>query len=290
MLEQCLNSLNRVQIPPKTELQLILVDNDPSGSAKPTFDKVTDGFRYPAYYVVQPERGIVSMRNKVLEEALRLEVDFLAFIDDDEVAETSWLVELWNGLNNHHADVVAGYVEQILPEDTPAHLRKFYKLSTHPTGMIRNSGSTRNIMFSMKLCTKMGLRFNPALNLSGSSDTFFFEEAFAAGAKMVWVQEAVVYEEIPHSRISANWIWNRAYRHGNSLVVRTQIREGRLSAFRLLPSALLKFFVGAMLWIIYSPINRTHRIGKIKRVKMALGMMSALFGKKYLEYKTVHGH
>lgn len=290
MLLQCLQSLKAQQIPDQVELMMIVVDNDKEGSAEQTYDSISQDFPYSTQYFVHSEKGIVSMRNRIIDECIKENAHYLAFLDDDEVAEPDWILKHLESMEQYKADVTAGYVEQLLPDDTPVHMKKFYKLASHPTGTDRISGSTRNIMFSLELCTKHGLRFNPALNLTGSSDTFFFEEAYKLGAKIVWVQEAMVYEEMPKSRITKTWLWNRAYRHGNSLVVRTQIREGRVRAFRLLPAAVFKLFIGAFEWLIFGLMGKAHRIGKVKRMKNAFGMLSALFGKKYYEYQSTHGH
>ena len=42
--------------------------------------------------------------------------------------------------------------------------------------------------------------------------------------------------------------------------------------------------------LIFCLFGKSHRIGKVKRIKNALGMINALFGKKYYEYNTNHGH
>ncbi len=290
MLEKCLISLQKQITDPHFELALILVDNDADGTANEVFERCKPQFPYEVHYFVHSEKGIAAMRNRVIEESLRIKADFLAFIDDDETAEPDWILNHWNGIVKYNADVTAGYVEQLLPDDTPQHMRRFYHLTKHKSGTLRTSGSTRNILFNLGICRDKGLRFNPALNLTGSSDTFFFEEAYAMGAKIVWVQEAKVYEEMPKSRITKTWLWNRAFRHGNSLVVRTQIREGRLKAFRLLPSAIFKLLLGIIEWLLFSFAGKTHRIGKVRRIKNAFGMLSALFGKKYYEYNATHGN
>ena len=59
--------------------------------------------------------------------------------------------------------------------------------------------------------------FDDKFNLTGGSDTLFFAKATKLGAKAVWVDDALVFEINPKSRVSVRWLLQRAYRLGNIL-------------------------------------------------------------------------
>lgn len=89
-LERCLSALMALRDKP---LEIILIDNDP----------VTDGNRnvaerFPGVrYVCEPRRGLDNARNRAIREARGA---FVAFIDDDAVADPLWL----RGLAMPYAD------------------------------------------------------------------------------------------------------------------------------------------------------------------------------------------
>lgn len=273
-------------------VELVVADNDPEKSAWSVCKNMAVAFPFAFHYIVEPERGIVAVRNRILEESIKRQADYLAFLDDDEIAAPNWLKQLYMGLIHYNADVVAGHSEQIIPAEAPAWVKKggFFKLSEYPTGTLRKSASTRNIMFDLsKLCELWRLRFHPALNLLGSSDTFFFEEAYDRGAKIVWIAEAVVREEIPASRLTSQWILNRAFRAGNSLVVRRQLRKGWFSSLLLLPRALGGVFWGAILFLASLPMPKDMSLKRQLLFYRSAGMLLAITGYRYYEYRQTHG-
>lgn len=293
MLERTLDSLIYQTSSSGEQVELLLVDNDPEGSASPVFQKVMAKSTMKGHYFIEPKKGIVNMRNRVLEEAIRCGGDFLAFIDDDEIAADDWLERLYEGLTGFQAEVASGFSLQKLPENTPDWMieGQFFRLSEYPTGTLRRSASTRNILFDLKkLCVEWNLRFHPGLNMTGSSDTYFFEEAYLRGAKMVWIAEAVVSEEMPPSRLTKKWILDRAFRSGNSLVVRNYLRYGRLTTFKLLPEAFFDLITGGLLWLIYLPFGKASSVKAEKKMAMARGTISGVFGYTFYEYRKSHGY
>src|SRR5271169_1441847 len=63
------------------DIEIIVVDNDPLQSAREVCAAAS--VPWPIKYVTEAKRGITYVRNRALAEAGS--VDFIAFIDDDEV-------------------------------------------------------------------------------------------------------------------------------------------------------------------------------------------------------------
>jgi glycosyltransferase involved in cell wall biosynthesis len=63
---------------------------------------------WPLRYVVEPRRGLSFVRNRAISEARAARADFVAFLDDDEVATAPWLTELLRVQGRYAADVVTG--------------------------------------------------------------------------------------------------------------------------------------------------------------------------------------
>lgn len=293
MLDKTLKSLAAQEIPEGVVVELVLVDNDAERSSFPVFEAFSRMAPFQVHFFCEENKGIVSARNRIVEEALGLQADFLGFIDDDEAAAPDWLGQLYRGLTKYEADVVPGFSLQKLPESAPEWIVKgnFFKLSSYPTGTLRKSASTRNILFDLKkLCGEWGLRFHPALNMTGSSDTFFFEEAHLKGAKIVWIAEAVVEEEIPASRLNSGWLMARWFRAGNSRVIRQKLRQGRFYGLLMFPFAFLALTWGVILCLITLPLAKHVRIKKRRYFCEHLGRLSATVGYKYPEYRQKHGY
>ena len=86
MFLQCFNSLLNQRIPQGSlNLSLVVVDNFSDAGERETVALHQDG-EVPVLYVHEPRAGIPAARNAALEAAKSISPDWIAFIDDDEVA------------------------------------------------------------------------------------------------------------------------------------------------------------------------------------------------------------
>ncbi|MBV6645855.1 MAG: glycosyltransferase family 2 protein [Cyclobacteriaceae bacterium] len=298
MLSQTLNSLVSLNIPEGVDVELLLVDNAPEEPSKDVFDTYAKKLSFQAHYFTEASRGIVHMRNRILEEALAGDFDYLSFIDDDEIVSPDWLRFIFDAMSAYDADVISGRTLRILPRSTPAWIKEagFFDKGKRATGIQRSTSSTCNVTFDVK---KLGgdwkMRFDERLNFVGSSDVLFFNQAHRKGAKIVWSNEAIVEEIIPESRATQDWLIQRAFRIGNTMSVRYRIQNPLLLAY---VKGIL-FAIGE--WLTALPLyfqsgNFSHpEIAFTKRKhhqNIAKGILNGLFGKKvYEEYRQQHhGH
>ncbi|OYX30515.1 MAG: hypothetical protein B7Y99_11560 [Caulobacterales bacterium 32-69-10] len=70
---------------------IVVVDNSPEGSAAPVVDALTSASPVPLIYAHEPHPGVATARNTGL--AL-IHAPYVAFLDDDEEAPTTWLKSL----------------------------------------------------------------------------------------------------------------------------------------------------------------------------------------------------
>ncbi len=293
MLADTLESLVKLKIPEGAEINLILADNDEACSAEEIFQSFKDRLPFAADYIVEPERGIVYFRNSVLKKAIDINADFVAFIDDDETVDPLWLDEMLKTLRKYNADVVDGAVDRILPEETPKWIRrgKFLDWHSFKTGTLRQSGSTSNILFKIKLVKDWGLRFHPALNFAGASDTFLFRQAYLKGAKIVWMDERYVQEHFPPSRVTRGWILRRAFRRTNSKFIRKRLEFGYpRAAITYFFNGIFQVVIGGLLSIISLPFGPMLRLHAQRIFVKGLGTFNGIFGKTYEEYRRTHGN
>lgn len=223
-LKRLLESLQPQETKGLFEFSVIVVDNDRGRSA----EQVVAAFResLTVRYGMEPEANISLARNRTLELA---EGQYVAFIDDDEYAEKSWLASLYETKQRFGADGVIGCVEPEFATEPPRWLRQghfFFKPAPPlpPTGTRLGAGATSNALVSRDAIGKGQLAFDPAFGRSGSEDDKFFNEFLARGFKLVFCAEAVVHETIPIDRQNVAYLWKRHHLQGQN-----SIRIARLS-------------------------------------------------------------
>ncbi|MCP4459400.1 MAG: glycosyltransferase family 2 protein [Cytophagales bacterium] len=287
-LKFCLESLCNLMLPENFEVEFILVDNNP----EPQVELILSAFDfpYPVHCFHEEERGIVHARNRILDEAVAFNADFLAFLDDDEMADAYWLTQATSSLSDD-ISIVTGPCLSLFeqPKKWLSYSRVFTAKNVD-TGDYAGTASTRNVLFDMKIVTEQNLRFEEALNWVGGSDTYFFIQARKAGYRTHWNNEMPVLERIPETRSNFKWILKRNLRFGGGRVHRERLQKPNAVV------AIREFFVG--IWFILKGILESlllfwldhHFLRGIERTTRGFGIFYALFGFHYKEYKSHHGH
>lgn len=287
-LANTLQSLVRLEVPNDTDISIIVIDNNREASSEQVVDRYKNESKRQLYYIHESEGGIVHMRNRAMKEASSLGATHLAFIDDDEIASSDWITTLYEALVKFEAQVVQGTTQRILPEDTPNWLTKYnlLQLKSHATGQVRSSAGTRNVLFDLRYMNQHALKFNPVFNFMGSSDTFFFYQAYLKGAKIVWVDEARVQERVPKNRLTAKWIIQRAFRMG---VTDFEMKK-QLGAYFSIVTSLFRHIMYLVLFSLLSilslPFDRSASLKLSLQVVKAAGFIYKMAGFTYLEYRN----
>ena len=178
-------------------------------------------------YVHAPARNISIARNACLESA---NGDWVAFLDDDEVAGSLWLQALLRVGRRDDCEAVLGPVLAIYPAHTSAWILAADLHSSRPTytrGKVR-SGYTGNVLVRRSFLESAGLRFREEFGRTGGEDLQFFYELQDAGGRIAFAPEAVAMEAVPLERTSLKWVLRRSFRAGQSHGSR--LRERRIGA------------------------------------------------------------
>lgn len=299
MLQACLESLDRLIEPGNTELAIAVVENDPepyfTGAAA---DEVRERLSVPVFFGHEKRKGIPFARNRVLEMALEHDPDWVALIDDDERAEPDWIEKLLAACNEHKAEIANGPVRRIYEQPAP-HWWKSQLIKPRPTGTEITEAPTNNILMSARVVAKtgLGLRFDERLTF-GSEDIDFFRRAHAAGVKMIWVDDAIVEEDIPASRVTTGRLLSRMHMAATSGAFNIVLREGRLkAALHFIPKSFRRMFFGALataVGFVLKPFAKTrgeklYYYGLIRLMKGS-GNLRGLFGRAHNYYDVIDGH
>jgi succinoglycan biosynthesis protein ExoM len=273
-------------------IEIIVVDNDPAGSACELCEEVGRELGWSLECHVEPRRGIPYVRNKAVA-SVKEGTDFIAFIDDDEVPEPSWLDELLYVQQSCGADVVSGPVLPHFIGAVPNWITKgkFFERPRRPTGQLLNVAATNNVLVRSEVFSKIGELFDVRYARTGVDDTLFFMRVHRAGYKMVWADNAWVYEWIPQSRANTRWILQRAYRSGNSwILVELNFRPWAMVGLVRSATASMRIAQGLLL-VTLSPGLGYHVFVKgLGYIGLGVGLLTGLAGMRYEEYrKKTHG-
>lgn len=210
-----LESIGNLELEKNVELEVVVVDNDIAMSGKPICDILSSKFPYPISYVSEPKRNISSARNKCLEVARG---DWIAFIDDDEVADKDWLRNLLVCANQFDAQVVFGRVKTVYPSACPQWIKdgRFFERKVKKTGSVVSSGGCGSTLLNNLFRSRFKLKFDEEYGLSGGEDADFFYRFHLFGAKLVNCHEAFVKEEVEPQRLNSKYLVKRTLRVGQT--------------------------------------------------------------------------
>lgn len=254
---------------------VVVVDNDSQASARSVVESALPPSPWSLRYVVEPRPGVASARNRSLREA---QTDLIAFIDDDEVPEPTWLAALLRCHSSTAADAVFGSVVPRFDGPPPVWSMNgaFFTKPRYRTGSVVGweATYTANVLLTRHLLELAGGAFDERFAASGGEDTLLFLRAERAGAKLVWCDEAVVHELMPAPRLRLTWLLRRAYKGGQNWV---RIRADA-SPNVWLPMALrgaASALLSAVLLLPALVVSRGTAVRQAVRVAGGFGKMSA---------------
>jgi glycosyltransferase involved in cell wall biosynthesis len=270
------------------DVALLVVDNDPDASAMPLAAQF-DATR--VRFVHEPTPGIAAARNRALDETA--DRDVVIFIDDDERPEDGWLQALvgtW--LDGRPAAVVGPVVSTYAEPPEPwIEAGGFFRRRRLATGTPIDVAATNNLLLDRRRVEELGVRFDRQFGASGGSDTLFTRELHRRGGRMVWCAEAMVVDVVPASRLTRQWVLQRALRTGNSwsrTSVELERAPGRRLASRIeLTAQGLARVVGGAARLAWGTVTRSlsHRANGARTLARGLGMTGGAWGYVYVEYK-----
>ncbi|MEX0648893.1 MAG: glycosyltransferase family 2 protein [Balneolaceae bacterium] len=270
---------------------IIIVDNDPSGSAKEVVGNYIlqhklqeDSIKIEYHH--EQIKGLTYARNKSIECSSG---NYVAFIDDDEVPEPEWLYHLYKTLNDYQADAVFGTVLPKFEVDPPDWVRRqnfFYwrDVRTETGREVGSAVTTNNALVRRDLILLYDLKFDHDFAYTGGEDQAFFFNLLDSrkDAKYISCGKAVVHESITSERCEPEYIRRRhllegkgrvfgiyKFSHSNREIIFMLINRFTQSSLRLLVLSLLS----VLLFLISSDRAKKNYY----KVFYHIGVLSALF-------------
>ena len=211
-LERALRSLF-AQTAPMTSI--VVVDNDPSGTAAATVIRLAADSPCPLIYGHEPRPGVATARNAGLSLT---DAPLIAFLDDDEAASPGWLAALLAALDQTRADVVFGPIAGRVPDDTgwaAPYLEAFFGREGPATtqGIDKPWGCGNSLMIRATALPGPA-PFDASADQSGGEDDALFAALQARGGTFGWAADAWVDEFAPPHRATLRYALSRAFAYG----------------------------------------------------------------------------
>jgi succinoglycan biosynthesis protein ExoM len=238
-------------------IEILVVDNDAQGSARAPIAGLAReaGAGRTIRYLAEPRPGISHARNAGVAAAAG---EFIAFLDDDEIAGPDWLASFLATARRFAADIVVGPVRPIFPAGVAvsAYAAGVYtRDAALPSGSAVKWGGIGNALLRRARCFPGPVPFDPRLGLAGGEDSVFLALAIEAGCKLVWCADAAVRETVPADKLLPAYLLRRAFRAGQT----TSFQPSALASPRW--SAVARWMlVGSLQAAVYGPAGVALRL------------------------------
>ena len=243
--------------------EIVVIDNDPTGSATGVVAGLAAESPCPLIYHHEPRPGVATARNAGLT---RTRAPLIAFLDDDEAAEVDWLARLISAQGSLGTDVVFGPIRGRVPEATgwaSAYLERFFgREGPAATQVIDHAYGCGNSLMVRATALPGLTPFDPAADRSGGEDDALFQALEARGGTFGWAADAWVDEFAPPHRATMRYALARAFAYGQS--------PSQLAARDRKPVAVARWMlVGAAQTVVWGAVAvALSAIGSPRRAEM----------------------
>lgn len=222
------------------EYEIIVIDNCSTDNTPEVVEEIIANTSSNIRYYLELEKGDAPARNRGVKEAVG---DWIAFFDDDQRADPSWLYELRRAALHLNASIVGGVVTldlslQKLAELHPyvrQILRETYNYKTFHPFTENTLPGTGNSMVEKRVFEQVGLFYS--YRQASGADFDFFLRARKAGFALWFTPHAIIHHRIPESRLTDKYLRWESYSGGAMVAAHFDRLNRGLPALVLLCSA-----------------------------------------------------
>ncbi len=239
-------------------VEIVVVDNDPLGSAAPTVARLRPACPFALTSVAAPRPGVATARNAGVTATA---APLIAFLDDDQEAEAGWLAGLLAAGATTGADVVFGPIRGVAegaPAWARAHLDAFFgRAGPDRDQLIDKPFGCGNALLVRATALPGPAPFDVAADQLGGEDDALFAALKARGGRFGWAAGAWVAEIAPPHRATMAYALKRAFAYGQGPSQDARGRGDWIGVARWMAigavQTLLWSAVSTALWLVRSP-------------------------------------
>lgn len=217
---------------------IIVMDNDLEAAGAEAAANFLKSANVSSQVILVHDRGNCHAYNAGWARALAdyPKFEWLAVIDDDEIASPHWLTELHQTALATGADLVGGPQVADFASNAPTFAFKHpvFKPAYDQTGPVPILYSSGNVMIARRVLQHMPSPFlDPLFNFTGGGDSDFYRRCKGQHFQFAWSNEAKVYEPVPVQRTCFRWINARSLRNGglSSIIEKRSYQRTQHSKF-----------------------------------------------------------
>jgi len=217
LLRESLQSLIRQETGAGFSYEIVVVDNASTDDTRATVEGISGGTVVPVSYRYEGNAGIAPARNRGIADSTGT---WIAFFDDDQVADPGWLRELLAVARTTDASCIGGRV-LLSPRGETPQLRSpvcrsllgetFHGDDPGPLPHKALPG-TGNVLIKRSAIDSIG-RFDDSFS-RGCEDADFFRRLRRAGFQILYAPKAIVFHIIPPHRFDRTYLLHSSRRQG----------------------------------------------------------------------------
>jgi glycosyltransferase involved in cell wall biosynthesis len=233
-LKQALASLARQRVRAGAQWEVLLVDNNSTDATKDVYNQFRHNFPVPLRYVYEASQGLSHARNRGIGEA---QGRYVAFTEDDERSDASWVQALLDTFEEYSCDAVAGRIELLWSDLRPAWLTDEllgflgYLNYGEPQVLTREKPPFGgNMAFDRAVFSRIGV-FDTRLGrqgrkLIGGEEMEFFCRFLGSGGVAVYQPKALMHHMVRNNRLKKSY-FRRLHFHEGQVRGRYDIYKGK---------------------------------------------------------------
>ncbi|HEX3744315.1 MAG TPA: glycosyltransferase family A protein [Bryobacteraceae bacterium] len=226
MLRRALQSLTVLTTGSTFTYEIVVVDDGSTDDTAAVVQALPANSAATIRYLRQANAGVASARNTGVRSARG---EWIAFFDDDQLAEPNWLRELFAAVCAEDADFAGGPCRPLLPAgvdaatlsqtirrllgENPLMMASAPRATWDPRSRLNALPGTGNVLIRRKLFDTVGF-FTETRHYG--EDLEFFRRAVRHGARLAIAPQAIVWHVIPPNRLSPEYLFRLARLGGES--------------------------------------------------------------------------
>ena len=297
ILVNVLKTLGEQVLPEDFQLEILVVDNNSTDDTPNVVEGFAQQSGFLVRYVKEKKQGLSYARNRGILEA---QGKYIAFTDDDALADECWVREIYNTFEEYHCHCVGGKIHLKCEIEMPLWLQKelwgFLGYFDHGDKVISIDHESNypfggNMAFFKDVFKEIGY-FNPNLGRRGTisfggEEAELFGRLFQAGGTAIYQPGALVYHVIQIERMKKRYFRKLHFNEGRIKGQEMMDYDGRI--FFGVPLFIFPQFLRSIRDYIYSIC--TNGLNKSFRTEMIIwyfqGLMLELIKHYYRNTKSI---
>jgi glycosyltransferase involved in cell wall biosynthesis len=238
-LHQALDSIAAQILPGSVAWEVVVVDNNSKDHTREVVMNYCHSYPGRFRYIFEPQQGLSRARNAGIGNARG---EIVAFIDDDVVAEPTWLQNLTASLRDGKWAGAGGRIRPPVGFQPPPWITLGGEMDLggplalfdlgDVSGELQRAPYGTNMAFRRSMFEKHGA-FRVDLGRCGKSllsgeDTEFGNRLISAAQRLRYEPSAVVYHPVPKERLSKKYFRSWWFAYGRTRIVERGIRPAVL--------------------------------------------------------------